>query len=301
MESRSICFTSFDCDKIAICEKLRQLKVSYFVIGLEICPTTQKRHLQGYAQFHKKWTLKKIGSVLGCHCEVPKASVQENITYCKKDGNFLEEGTARGISKASSNKERWTEILHLAKSGQIKEIEEKYPSAAILHKKTLDLIRDEHIAAEHHPDRRCVWIWGKSGVGKTRWAHENFKFEDIFTLSDTDGWDLYRQERVAILDEADSSLGANWKKLLRWADRYPVRARRLYGIVALNYEILIITSMKPPCQIFNEEALAAIERRFIIVHAVRYDCERNDLLLENHEDPFPLYLRNYLFNYNIFF
>ncbi len=301
MESRSVVITSFDLDKEKLISCFKDLSVTYYVIGEEICPTTKRAHLQCYAQFGKKHTIKKIRKVLiGRDCRVPKGSVEECINYCKKDGAFLEEGQPRGLSKASAMKDRWKQIIDLAKKGSIQEIEEQYPSAAIIHRKTLQSIKDEFIVADHHPNRICVWIWGKSGIGKTRWAYDNFKPSEIFTLSDTDGWDLYNQERIAILDEADSSLGSSWKRLLRWADRYPVRARRLYGCTALNYEVLIITSMKNPCDIFNDEAIAAIKRRFIIVHALKYDCERQDLIIEDNQ-PFPLYLRNHLFKFNLFF
>lgn len=234
------------------------------------------------------------------HCEIPKGSVQECIDYCKKDKDFVEEGVPRGISKAAAQKDRWKQLISLARNGSMTEIEEQFPSAAIIHRKTLRSIMEENTQACHKPERKCIWIWGHSGVGKSRWVHANFPEENIFTLSDSDGWDLYNQEKVALLDEADESLTVNWKRLLRWSDRYPIRARRLYGTTPLNYDILVVTSMKDPSEFFTNEKMDAIQRRFIIVKAVKYDATRDDLIIKD-DQPFPLYLRNYLFKFNVFF
>lgn len=205
-ESRSITFTCFDLDIELLKSKLESLQVTYAIIGKESCPDTQRKHLQCYAQFGKKFTFNKIAKTLLCHCEIPLKSPEENVAYCKKGGEYIEIGSLRGVSKVSAQKDRWSKILHLAKEGKIDNIEEEFPSAAILHRKTLNQIKDESVTADHHPDRICVWIWGKSGVGKTRWAHDNFPEKDIFILSDTDGWDLYNQERIALLDEADEEV-----------------------------------------------------------------------------------------------
>lgn len=299
-ESRSICFTSFDIDEEKMISKIRSLDFSYYVFGFEICPNTQRPHLQGFIQFKKKFSFKKIAKCLECHCEVPLKCPEDNIRYCKKDNKFREEGIPRGLSKASDKSEKWKELIDLAKKNNIEEIEIRFPSAAIIHRKSLALIRDESIKADHHPERKCVWIWGASGIGKTRWAFDNFDTKDVFTMSDSDGWDQYNQEKIALLDEVDDTIQSNWKKLLRWADRYPLKARRLYGITALNYELLILTSMKNPSLFFNGDQWNAIQRRFIIVEAIGYDAIRKDLIIRD-SSPFPLYLRTYLFKFYIIF
>ena len=106
MESRSICFTCFDINIDLLKAKLESLQTTYAIIGKEICPSTNRLHLQCYAQFGKKFTFRKIAKALACHCEIPKGSVEENIVYCKKGGDWIEIGQVRGISKASSNKDR---------------------------------------------------------------------------------------------------------------------------------------------------------------------------------------------------
>lgn len=283
-----------------VISKLKDLNASYIIIGKEKAPTTGWIHWQGYVQFSKKITFTKCQKKLTpWNLSIPEKGVSVCIDYCRKEGDFVEFGEARGITLGEKNKTRWKELYEHAKNNRFDKIEEEHTSALIIHRRALMDIRDSNIKAEHHPERQCIWIWGYSGVGKTRWVHENFP--NIFTMTDTDGWDQYAQERSVLLDEADAQLSVNWKRLLRWADRYPVQARRLYGTVALNYSYLIVTSMKNPSEIFQDKTtFSAIERRFIIVRAMRYDCERNDLIIQD-DSPFPLYLRNYLFKFNIIF
>jgi len=301
-ETRSICFTAaLTIPQEEIISKLNDLECTYYVMGKEIAPTTGFLHWQGYAQFGKKHGFTKLTKALTpIHIEIPVKTVFQCIEYCKKDNAYTEDGVARGVSSTDTNKSKWKTLYELAKNNKLDTIEEIQPSALIVHRKSLIDIRDTNLPAEHHPERKCLWIWGSSGVGKTRWMHENFSEKDLFSLSDVDGWDLYNQERVAFLDEVDDSIALNWKRILRWSDRYPVRARRLYGTTPLNYEVFVLSSMKNPLEIFNGQAISAIRRRFIIVHALRYCCERQDLIIED-DSPFPLYLRNYLFKFNLFF
>lgn len=65
-----------------------------FVVGLEICPKTLRKHLQGYAEFDKKCrplvSMQKTWK--GAHCEKSKGNRNSNIKYCSKDGDFLMQG-----------------------------------------------------------------------------------------------------------------------------------------------------------------------------------------------------------------
>ena len=65
-----------------------------FVVGLEICPNTLRKHLQGYVEFEKKCrplvSMQKEWK--GIHVEKAKGNRNQNIKYCSKDGDFLMQG-----------------------------------------------------------------------------------------------------------------------------------------------------------------------------------------------------------------
>lgn len=72
--------------------KFDKSKVKYCILGTEICPKTKKLHLQGYVETWKKIRptgLKKIYNDNTMHIEFAQASKEDNINYCKKDGNFI--------------------------------------------------------------------------------------------------------------------------------------------------------------------------------------------------------------------
>lgn len=90
MSSRSYCFTSYK--KI----NPNNLIVRYCVSGKEICPTTNKIHYQGYAEFHNKITYSQCQNALGCdktlHVEPRKGTRDEARAYCMKDNSYTEIG-----------------------------------------------------------------------------------------------------------------------------------------------------------------------------------------------------------------
>lgn len=62
---------------------------SRYFFGVEKCPETGREHLQGFVKFAVKCRpLEKIKST-DIHWEVQKASDEDNVNYCKKDGKVF--------------------------------------------------------------------------------------------------------------------------------------------------------------------------------------------------------------------
>lgn len=77
-------------------ERLRSLgdQVSYVLFGREVGDSGTP-HLQGFISFFQRKRFSQVRAVLGvnAHLEVAR-DVDASITYCKKDGDFVESGTA---------------------------------------------------------------------------------------------------------------------------------------------------------------------------------------------------------------
>ena len=84
------CFTLFNFESIEV-EFNRQLKLlsKKFVYGREKCPTTDKRHLQGFMQLKKPMRITEIKLVGNPHLEPTLGSEEQNIKYCSKDGDIV--------------------------------------------------------------------------------------------------------------------------------------------------------------------------------------------------------------------
>lgn len=95
-KARRWCFTSF---KMNVFNTFKPDKtVKYCIMGKEKAPKTNKEHLQGYIKFNNNFRFSKVKKILGdetAHCEISKGTDQQNITYCKKDGNYKEWGISR--------------------------------------------------------------------------------------------------------------------------------------------------------------------------------------------------------------
>jgi hypothetical protein len=99
-------FTCFDVsdENINDIKKYIDSSNSSIIMGKEICPDTQKEHIQGYIEFSKKVRPKNLFKDTTIHWEKSKGNRQSNIDYCKKDGdiifqNFYEEIYVEEISE----------------------------------------------------------------------------------------------------------------------------------------------------------------------------------------------------------
>ena len=95
LRARAWCFTCFDFEERYEKILLNLQKSKYYIIGKEICKSTNREHLQGYVYFNNAITGKSLQKKLGAndHIEVAKGSPEDNKTYCSKENNFIEVGT----------------------------------------------------------------------------------------------------------------------------------------------------------------------------------------------------------------
>jgi len=69
--------------------------VAGYVAGLETCPTTGRKHIQGYLEFaSKKRPMPLLAEHLpNAHWEVARGKREQNYVYCTKEGDFEAWGT----------------------------------------------------------------------------------------------------------------------------------------------------------------------------------------------------------------
>ena len=135
IRSRGYCFTINNPTQIddANIDSLVS-KAIYVIVGKETGESGTP-HYQGYVWFPNALNFRTVQSILTrAHIEKAKAGPTENITYCKKENNFQEWGNP---PSDTNQKRKWTEILQMARAGQLKEIEEQWPHIFLRYYKTL--------------------------------------------------------------------------------------------------------------------------------------------------------------------
>jgi len=77
----------------------KQRLITYWIAGKEVAPQTQTPHLQMFIQLTKrlalttlKRALAKAGVMPAPHLEAAKGDLEQNQTYCKKEGRWAEKG-----------------------------------------------------------------------------------------------------------------------------------------------------------------------------------------------------------------
>jgi hypothetical protein len=206
-------YDSFDLAYLyGLCEEGNRIsqrcRVKYILMGYERCPTTSRRHVQGYLQLDAKVPLDTLrgGIILpsgsNIHYSMCRGSDQDNYDYCTKDGDFSENGERKSIPRkpGQGNRTDWERILEAIRTGTSYEsLVEEVPETCARYdrfiKERIYFTRQEgemarlkadmegavlrpwqeeiwQILSQPHPDpRQIIWVWESQGnAGKTWFA-----------------------------------------------------------------------------------------------------------------------------------
>lgn len=244
--------------------------IKYGVIGKEICPKTGKEHMQCYFEFEKKKTqtgIKKLFGDNGIHIEARSkdSTAKQASDYCKKDGKWVEWGE---ISHQGERKDL-VDVRRLAMEGGMRRVleQEKVPNLQQIRVAEKYL---QYCEKARHWKPVVTWLWGASGVGKSRKAREMCKGGRYFTKNTANKWwDGYDGEEIIIIDDFRDDW---WPMtyMLALLDRYEMKVEIKGGCRQILATDIIITSIKPPERMYltSDEDIAQLTRRVDVVEEV---------------------------------
>lgn len=160
------------------------------------------------------------------------------------------------------------------------DILEKHSKEYIIHYKNLkQIMYDSQAMHTTLSELDNHWIWGKSGVGKSRSVREKYG-DNLYYKMANKWWDGYQEEETVLIDDFDKNHDVLGHHIKIWADRYPFRAEIKNHAVMLRPRRIVVTSNYHPKDIWsNDKALLeAISRRFKITEMIE---------LPDH-DPLPM-------------
>lgn len=252
VRARAFCYTLFNYDDSDIAD-LKKLKSEYHIFGFEVCPTTQKKHLQGFIYFANARTMRCLKNVnTGIHVEKMRGTPKQASEYCKKGGQFWEEGQV----PTQGSRTDWAEVRDALKTNDVINVIDEYPQClpAI---RTLERYKALLLKPKHR-DVTVIVRWGGAGTGKTRWAYDNYP--DLYSKPRGEWWDGYTGQSAILLDDYYGYLP--YSELLRVLDRYPYQVPVKGGFVQAQWDTVIITSNKPPQEWYQQGLTDALRRRF---------------------------------------
>lgn len=274
IKTRRYCFTIHNYTKKdlkrfdLLAESLE--KHRYICYGLEVAPETGTEHIQGYVELnnaqrftflHKYFNFTRNKEVLKFHIEIANGTAAENKKYCEKSGKFFEFGEPVTQGTRSDLRE-------------IKEALKENP-------KNLKGVVDEHgnnlqqlkyaeaLPKYYLPDRdpknppKVYWIFGPTGIGKTKLVYDTFK--DICAVSSYDWLGTgYNQNECFLLDDF-REFNLPFEQILKLTDRYPYTLFFKGSQIPLNSPFIIFTSPYSIDQTFSatREDLRQLKRRVV--------------------------------------
>lgn len=239
------------------------LDFKYLLYGRETAPDTGTKHLQGFIIWNNAKTFTATKEALGgtLHIEPAMGSVEQNMDYCKKGGDFVE----RGSKPRSGQRTDLEAIAEMVKDGNSMQ-------DIVVSCKNFQQIRFAEKLKEYHPTARhwvpeVLWYYGATGTGKTRQAREDSP-DAWWSGVNLRWWQGYDGHKDVIIDDFRADF-CTFHELLRILDRYPYQVEIKGGSRQLLAEKIIITCPKHWKDVYHdkegnrrcEEDLAQLGRR----------------------------------------
>lgn len=229
----------------------------YMVVGHETGENGTP-HMQGYVEFASAKNLSTLKKAWGDkpHFEARKGTAKQASDYCKKDGDYIERGEISNQGKRSDLDE-WARMA-MDRNIALNTMIQESPKMALLYIKRATEMRRLTFEDRTEPPN-AVWLWGSTGVGKTRMAFDNHN--TVYIKDGTMWWDGYEQQEAIVIDDFDGKWP--FRDLLRLLDRYPYQGQVKGGYVKINSPTIYITCDKPPERFWHGDELSQIQRRLL--------------------------------------
>ena len=239
-------------------------RATYVVGQLEQGLKEGTLHIQDFANF-------KSGKYLGglkkldndCHFD-PVIRDNGAAAYCMKEITRVEGPYEFGVKPVRrNNKDDWEEVLQKAKEGKFDEIP---ASILVRNYGNITKLYKDHMKVTDSDHLRGIFIYGKSGVGKSTLARGLFPGRTLYNKSHNKWWDSYKGEQVVIWDDlSPEEAKVSGTHLKLYCDRFGIMGETKGSGVPLVYDYFIMTSQYPFEECFQEyELRKAMERRTYI-------------------------------------
>ena len=255
--SKYWCGTSYDFSDFAGVSGLK-----YGVWQKERCKSTGREHFQFHLEFNDRLRFPQVQALLpGVHVERVR-DIELSRSYAQKEDTRIEGPFFFG--KLKERKREFNAISELARRS-VSEVLEDYPE----YWRSVQCLRI--IRALSMPARKLrtglVYVWGKTGCGKTSMMLRMSKHLDVFWYNHSSRWWCgYEQQPIVVVDEYHGSFKAS--ELLRFGDSTPFQLEIKGGSVQFDSVLVVfLSNLSPDKTVFvhDEEINNALRRRFSLV------------------------------------
>lgn len=231
--------------------------MTYMYGGEETCPTTGRKHVQGFFCFENPRSVKAVIKLLSpTHIEQMRGSLTQNKMYCSKEGIvFIELGDRPSGQGTRTDLQDYVDKIQ--SGATLEDLVKTEPVMVFkFNRQTEQMLRYRLDALKRNWPMKVIIHWGSTGTGKTRAIFDAHPVDDIYMKGNHKWWDAYKGEPVVVLDEFDP---VEWKRsgfdiffVLQLLDRYPMRVEVKGSTVNFCSKIVYMTSNTNPKYWFRD-------------------------------------------------
>lgn len=227
LEDIDLCHNLFsyhnDKEFFDYCKEIKDIK--YFVFQREKGNEKQTEHLQMYIEFNIGKRFSFIKNLFPkAHIEERKGSKTQARKYCMKEDTRLGQVYEFGEFVESGERSDLTDAFTMIQNGATDfEIYSAYPNL-IRCPKLLDTYRQKYLEETYRKQFRNVkvyYIYGDSGIGKSRYVSEKFGYDKIYRVTQysKNYFDDYQGEKIIVFEEFRSQIKIS--EMLNYLDGHP--------------------------------------------------------------------------------
>lgn len=248
-------------------EQLEKFALDYYCMCTEIGNESHTEHIHIFMYSNSPIRFSTIKSrIPTSHIEKAYGSIQDNIDYIKKEGRWTDtekkETSVEGSffqkgevpSELIEKDAKMGKLLEEIKDGKTTiEIIEDNPEFAFKIK-DIDTIRQTYLNEKYSRENRdiiCTYIYGKTGVGKTRSIFKKFGAENICRITSYKSsqggiiFDNYDKSQEVLVFEEFNAMKIPVEDMLNYLDIYPITLPARYNNKVACYTHVFITSNIP--------------------------------------------------------
>lgn len=225
------------------------IKIQYIIYGLEYGENIGTPHFQGYCELKQRISFNKLTRIFGgCHIEPRMGNQQQAIDYCRKAGDITSHGEPKiqgdrtDLQRLKLLLDTSSSIKTLLEDGEIVSAQALRVAEKLL--KYTDKPRDYPV--------QVIWLYGASGVGKTKLARELLPDAYFKTNVSSKWWPNYDGQEDVIIDDLRSEIYP-FIQILGLLDRYPYQVEDKGIIREFRGRRIIITTSCPPELTYYDE------------------------------------------------
>lgn len=229
-------------------------KLRYLAYAEETCPTTGKKHLQGFAYAWKPMRFAAWKKLFpGAHVEEMRGCFRENSAYCSKEGNLVEFGEKpnengktcvvnafmAGLTAGKPLREVATDADHM----------ETYCRYRNGIKDLINFEREKEILNGGFLQPELYIRIGPAGTGKSRWVFDKYGYANVTTMYTYQGGKFFvpcNVTDVVLFDDVQAGSIIPLALFKSLTDGHPKRVETKGGEVLWRPKVIVFTSNSHP-------------------------------------------------------